>query len=136
MDKTVKTTGTVMEGQIDKTDMDEEVKTAGTKTGGQIDKAGNRPRQHQAESHGSGSSRSEPDIDGREDNKPDSTQPSGPTGNKGSSSSGTECECSSTDKDEVGGDDGGPSMTEEAIANIWEQGPPRNNDGAWAYYYF
>ena len=62
MDKTVKTTGTVMEGQIDKTDMDEEVKTAGTKTGGQIDKAGNRPRQHQAESHGSGSSRSVSDT--------------------------------------------------------------------------
>ena len=33
-------------------------------------------------------------------------------------------------------DDGGLSMTEEAIAKIWEQGPPRNNDEAWTYFYF
>ena len=61
MDKAVKT-GTVIEGQIDKTEMDEAVKTNGTVIDGQINKTEDCPRKHQAESHGSGPSRSVSDT--------------------------------------------------------------------------
>ncbi|CAN0446071.1 unnamed protein product, partial [Ascophyllum nodosum] len=95
-------------------------------------------RQHQAESHGSGPSRSEPDIDGREDKKQDLTEFFGPPGNvnnKESYSSGAER--SSADNDGVGGAAGAHCMmTEEAIAKIWEQGPPKKDAEAWTYYYF
>ena len=64
MDEALRTTaGTGKGGQIDKAEMDKAVKTTIiTGTGGQIDKTENRPRQHQAESHGSGPSRSVSDT--------------------------------------------------------------------------